>query len=134
MTCTFTNTKRGHILVDKVTVPAGDPQLFDFEASWVNVTGTHFQLAHASALHDSGALVPASTYSVSETVPPGWDLTSATCSDGSPITAIDLDAGETVTCTFTNTKRGHILVDKVTVPAGYRAFDLRSQLGERHGH
>jgi hypothetical protein len=114
VTCTFTNTKRGQIIVDKVTVPAGDTQLFTFNPSW---SETDFQLADATPPHNSGYLVPG-TYSVAETVPTGWDLTSAVCSDGSPITAIDLAAGETVTCTFTNTKRGQIIVDKVTVPAG----------------
>ena len=32
--------------------------------------------------------------------------TSATCDDGSPVSNIDVAAGETVTCTFTNRKRG----------------------------
>ena len=113
ITCTFTNVKRGAIIVDKVTVPAGDPQLFTFDSSWT----ADFQLADATAPHNSGGLVPG-TYNVSETVPEGWDLTSALCSDGSLISSINLAAGETVTCTFTNTKRGHIIVDKVTVPAG----------------
>jgi uncharacterized repeat protein (TIGR01451 family) len=113
VTCIFTNTQRGHIIVDKVTNPTGDPQLFTFTPSW----GANFQLADASALHDSGALVPA-TYSVSEAVPAGWDLTSATCSDQSPVNAISLQPGETVTCTFTNTKRGTIIVEKQTSPDG----------------
>jgi hypothetical protein len=55
---------------------------------------------------------------VAETAVSGWDLTSATCSDGSPITAIVVSAGETVTCTFTNTKRGRIEVEKQTLPDG----------------
>ena len=59
------------------------------------------------------------TYSVAETVPAGWDLTSAICDrrrdPGTPSTSAP---GETVTCTFTNTKRGHIIVDKVTLPGG----------------
>ncbi len=43
------------------------------------------------------------SYSVAELTPPdGWVLAGASCSDGSPITAISLQAGETVTCTFTN--------------------------------
>ena len=50
--------------------------------------------------------VPVGTYSVSETVPAGWDQTSATCNDGSPVSAINIGAGENVTCTFTNQKRG----------------------------
>ena len=42
----------------------------------------------------------------SETVPGGWDQTSATCGDGSPVSNIDVAPGETVTCTFANRKRG----------------------------
>src|SRR6185295_17679684 len=115
VTCTFTNTKRGHILVDKVTVPGGDPTLFTFTPSYNG--GQTFQLADASPVNDSGAIVPG-TYSVAETVPAGWDLTDTVCSDGSSSSAIDLAAGETVTCTFTNTKRGKIIIDKVTDPDG----------------
>ena len=47
------------------------------------------------------------------TAPAGWDLTSATCDDGSPMTNISVCAGETVTCTFTNRKRGQINIHKV---------------------
>src|SRR4029434_9736441 len=64
----------------------------------------------------------AGNYSVSETVPAGWDLTSAVCvssiGDTETPASLELDVGETITCTFTNTKRGHIVVDKVTVPSG----------------
>jgi uncharacterized repeat protein (TIGR01451 family) len=113
VTCTFTNSKRGHIIVDKVTNPSGDPQSFSFDAGGY----ADFSLTDAAVPNDSGELV-AGIYSVSETVPAGWDLTSATCSDGSPVSAIDLAAGETVTCTFTNTKRGTIIVEKQTSPDG----------------
>jgi hypothetical protein len=59
------------------------------------------------------------TYSVSETVPAGWELKSATCSDGSDPGSIDLQAGETVTCTFENSiQRGNIVVVKRTDPIG----------------
>jgi hypothetical protein len=37
-------------------------------------------------------------------IPDGWKLTGVTCSDGSQPDAIDLSAGETVTCTFNNTE------------------------------
>ena len=46
---------------------------------------------------------------------PAGIQTSATCSDGSPVTAISLQPGETVTCTFTNTKQGNVIVKKVMV-------------------
>ncbi len=112
VTCTFENTKRGYIIVDKVTDPAQDPQMFDFNADYADP----FSLADETDPHMSGALVPGD-YSVSESVPEGWDLTSATCDDGSDPVSISLQAGETVTCTFENTKRGYIIVDKVTNPA-----------------
>ena len=66
---------------------------------------------------------------MSETVPTGWDLTSATCDDGSDPASIGLAAGETVTCTFNNQKDAVIIVDKVTDPtADPQLFDLRPQL------
>jgi hypothetical protein len=47
------------------------------------------------------------TYNVWEgALPDGWSLTSASCSDGSSPTLIELGAGENVTCTFTNTMSG----------------------------
>jgi len=111
--CTFTNTKRGAIIVEKQTNPNGDPQVFGFNASY-NPNG--FSLSDGQS-NDSGALAPG-TYSVSETVPAGWDLESATCSDGSQPGSIGLAAGETVTCVFTNEKDAVIIVEKQTNPNG----------------
>ena len=96
----------GTIVVDKVTIPSGDSQSFDFSTTGTGYNG--FSLTDA-ATPNSQSLVPG-TYAVSETVPSGWDLTSATCDDGSPVTNINVSAGETVTCIFTNTKRGHIII------------------------
>ena len=63
----------------------------------------------------------------------GWDLTNLVCADpdngttmnlGTRTATIDLDPGESITCTFTNTQRGHIIVAKQTNPdtgrAGFR--------------
>jgi uncharacterized repeat protein (TIGR01451 family) len=110
VTCTYTNTKRGKIIVEKQTLPDGDPQLFTFSRSY----GADFQLSDGQT-NDSGFTLTPGTYSVSETVPAGWDQTGATCSDGSSPGSIGLSAGETVTCTFTNTKRGALVVYKQVV-------------------
>ena len=116
--CTFTNAKLAKIVVDKVTVPANDPQSFSFSLTGgPDSVNQSFGLTHAATPHDSGS-VKAGTYSVVETVPSGWSLTSAVCSDGSAANAIALDAGETVTCTFTNTKQSKIVVEKQTTPDG----------------
>src|SRR5574337_1833586 len=77
--------------------------------------GASFSLKNGGT-NDSGALVPGS-YSVSEAALSGWDLTSASCDNGNAPASITLGAGQTVTCTFTNTQRGHILVKKATNPS-----------------
>jgi uncharacterized repeat protein (TIGR01451 family) len=109
VTCTFTNTKRGQIVVEKQTNPDGDPQLFTFAPSY----GSNFQLSDGQT--NTSAFLTPGTYSVSETVPGGWDQTGATCDDGSSPGSIGLSAGETVKCTFTNTKRGALVVIKHVV-------------------
>src|SRR5207244_3315107 len=51
-------------------------------------------------------VAPGTGYSVTETVPSGWDQTSATCDNGSSPSNISVSTGQTVTCNFTNRKRG----------------------------
>ena len=98
------------ITVVKATVPDPDPtdSSFAFETDYSD----DFSLKNGESA-DSGDLSPG-TYSVAETViPEDWELTTATCDDGSDPAAIDLGANEHVTCTFTNTlKTGAILIHK----------------------
>ena len=67
-------------------------------------------------------------YTVTEGAVGGWDLTGLVCDDGSPVdlgtrtASIHVDAHESVTCTYTNTKRGKIIIEKQTNPDG--AFGL----------
>jgi hypothetical protein len=131
VTCTFVNTQRGRIYVDKVTDPSGDPRSFDFSLTGPNDVSQSFSLTDQSALHNSGLLL-AGTYDVTESTPEGWDLSGASCDNGDPADEVVLDAGETVTCTFTNSKRGSIVIDKVTQPAGDGqefSFDLTGPNG-----
>src|SRR5206468_318296 len=83
----------------------------------------------------NGQTLSPGAYSVSEAVPAGWDLTGLSCASslgtstftstappaawpGTATASITLAANDTVTCTFTDTKRGQIVVDKVTSPSG----------------
>src|ERR671923_55349 len=101
--CTFTDRKKGTIIVKKVTDPSPDPSntSFPFTAGG-GLSPTSFSL-HNGDQQTFSNLTPGSGYNVSETVPTGWNLTSATCDDGSPVSNIDVSVGETVTCTFTDT-------------------------------
>ncbi len=110
VTCTFANTARGTIVVTKrVFCPSGCwlPYTFDFYGDASGTIGNG-----ESIVVDN--LVPG-TYTSSERSDAGpwewpWD-TSICCDDDNstadvwaPTATFHLDAGETVTCTFTNTR------------------------------
>jgi len=99
----------GNIVIVKNTV--GGDGTFSFTG---DLGSFQITTSSGSGTSNFNGIVPG-TYSVSETVLPGWDLTSATCSDGSPVSAISLQPGETVTCTFANSKRPILTVTKIVV-------------------
>ena len=117
-TCTITNTKQGKIIVEKQTNPNGATGNFTF-------TG-----AAAGTISDNGTievnnLSPGTYYSTEGDPTPGFDLTSIVCDDSGSATpssgslttrkaTFKLDPGETVKCTFTNTQRGMVVVNKTT--------------------
>ena len=132
ITCVFTNTKHASLTVVKVTDPASDPQDFDFDLTGSGVP------ADLDLDTDAGnATLPSQqtfdltaaqlgAYSVTESAVAGWTLTELACTgagaDSSTSLAnraatLDIDAGETVVCTFTNTKHASLTVVKVTDPA-----------------
>ena len=103
---TFTNAKRGSIVVDKVASPGGSVQEFEFKPSY----GEPFKLSDASDPKDSGPLLPG-TYSIIETAVPDWDLTEITVKGIESEPVVDLvtgtisfylASGETASVTYTN--------------------------------
>jgi Prealbumin-like fold domain len=125
--CTYTNRAQGAIIVKKIT---DDGQgAFDFTSDTLDPDA--FTLTTTGPGEDGsdsrtfGGIAPG-TYDVAETVPAGWNLVSATCSDGSPVSAIVVSPNETVTCTFHNAReRGTIIVEKIT-DDGQGSFDYTS--------
>lgn len=129
VTCTFVDIQRGSITVEKTTQPPQmNGQLFDFGGA-----------LGAFSLGDGGSttvmnLVPG-TYDVTETVPMGWLLTGIVCDDtnstfdlGTATASIVLDAGESVTCTFTNSLPGTLVIRKDAIPDDPQDFDFESGL------
>ncbi|MFY9588172.1 MAG: hypothetical protein WAT66_12030, partial [Actinomycetota bacterium] len=132
--CTFTNTRNtGTIIVKKETLPDGNTtDSFTFDPSW---SATNFSLKDGGS-NNSGTL-PTGTYSVSEvSAPSGWDLLSATCTgddDGTSPSSIVLDAGETVTCTFTNEAPPSITVLKSNDANGNTVYTDSESINEPGG-
>jgi hypothetical protein len=123
---TVTNTiiPLGRIVVKKVAVPdAGEPK-FNFLSNFTIPEG--FTLK-SGEVKESPYLLAGDTYWVSEETPDGWSLASATCSDGSPISAISLQPGEVVTCTFTNVKESDVTDTSFCQlpPSGFRLIYLQ---------
>ncbi|MBK9605030.1 MAG: DUF3494 domain-containing protein [Betaproteobacteria bacterium] len=130
VTCTFTNTLlppiqgQGSITIIKNTIGGDGTFNFSGAQSFPILTsgGTG---SNATAF----ASVAPGTYNVTETVPAGWSLTGLTCSNGSTVTLatatanIAVAADEAVTCTFTNTRQGAIIIVKNTI-GGEGTFDF----------
>jgi CSLREA domain-containing protein len=118
VTCTYTNRKRGRVVVQKSAV--GGDGTFSYTGGLGSFTITTSG-GTGSQVFDN--VVPG-VYAVTEGAPPaGWDFVGVACvdPDGGTTTSgatanIDVDPGETVTCTYTNRKRGRIAVRKITDP------------------
>ena len=86
--CTFTDTARGAIKLVKNTV--GGDGVFAFTNTGATGLATSLTTVGGTANDTSDPLAPGNTYAVGETVPSGWDLTSAVCklADGTTTTVV----------------------------------------------
>lgn len=127
ITCTYTNSEWGVLVVDKVTVPEGSDQAFEFEWAPAGDSTTEFSLADETDAYSTGTVAPGD-YVVSEVGDvEGWLLSGLVCTDTAgddtaPVVdgetaTVHVGLGETVTCTFTNAQRGPLEFDKA-VAAG----------------
>ncbi|MGX5695747.1 prealbumin-like fold domain-containing protein [Agromyces soli] len=126
--CTFTNRQDGKIIVNKTVVGTTAPMTFDYTGTWLG--GDHkFTIDTTNGLGTrTFENVTPGQYTLTEVVGEGYDATNLICKDSTagttsttalPIATINLDPGETVECTYTNTLRATLTVDKETVPNEY---------------
>jgi hypothetical protein len=135
--CTFTNTRNtGTIEVKKVLSPSSDPGRFDLlidgttKASNVGNGGTTGAITVVTGGHSvsesaySGTSLSdyATTYSWSRN---GGTLTTGSGTSVSSITVYD---GDTIVCTFTNERKGTIVIEKATEPSGGAGFDFTDDI------
>ena len=129
--CTYTNVRKATIVINKVTAPASDPQDFAFTTTGSGLSSFTLDTDAGDGTYSNtqtfSNIAPGS-YTVTETGVSGWDLTNLVCTDptsnssvniGTGVATINVAAGETVSCTYTNTKEGSITITKVTVPSSH---------------
>ncbi len=134
-TIVFGNQKLAKIIIEKQTLPDENPQLFEFNPSW---SRSNFRLKD-NQTYESGWLT-SGTYYVDELNTSGWKLSDLSCDDSNSgvdpsdhsQAKINLEAGETVHCTFTNTKLGSITIKKETLPN--HSLDIFSYTGTLGTH
>ena len=154
LVCVIRNVERATVTIVKEVVGGDDDKLFEFTPN-AALTGASepdpalvdgkFELEDGGSQR-FGRVVPddGGSYKVTETAEPGYRLTAIECDDDdstdessvdglAPLTAtINVDAGEDVTCTFTNTRNAAIEIEKVNVggaPADEFEFDPSADLG-----
>jgi hypothetical protein len=93
-------TEAGTIVIEKATIPDGEPTTFTFGGALAGAIADGQQL--------SASVAPGS-YSASEVVPAGWSLLDIECDDGDSVGDVEdatamfqVAPAETVTCVFTN--------------------------------
>jgi hypothetical protein len=125
-TCTLTNTRKAYLTVNKACSPTGDPGKFNLRVDGVT-KGTDVACGGTTG---TVGVFPG-THTVSETAGTGTSLSNYTSSIGGACNtsgAVTLAAGETKTCTITNTRvaTGTLTVNKVCSPTSDPGkFNLR---------
>jgi hypothetical protein len=134
ITCTFNNAQLATVVLVKRT----DPPL-DIAFDFLNDLGIVLpEISIPANVAVPIPFVPAGTYVITETVPDGWEITGLECvkdgqqdgwsRDGNAVT-IDVDPGETITCTFDNAMLGTVILEKRTVPPVEVSFDFLGDFG-----
>ncbi|HEV2198429.1 MAG TPA: hypothetical protein VGR73_01310 [Bryobacteraceae bacterium] len=151
VTCDYTNTKQASIVIRKKTL--GDVGTFSYTTNLTGgspsvVTAGSFSITTADQTNfvaetfsNVTAVVAGTAYTVTETLPGTWNLTSLSCGvtggngsagvqDGvNPLKAdITIKPGDTVTCDYTNTLKTATIVIKKTTVGGNGTFTYATTL------
>ncbi|MDO8617179.1 MAG: hypothetical protein Q7T33_15830, partial [Dehalococcoidia bacterium] len=124
VSCTFTNTRDGTITIIKDAVP-NDGQDFSFSGTCFTAFSLDDDTDGTLSNTKSAGHAPATCTVIEDAPAAGWALTNLVCTDptsnstvniGTRTATIALAAGESVSCTFTNTRDGTITIIKDAVP------------------
>ena len=133
ITITFNNGGNSTIKIEKVTIPENDNVDFLFASNIPFEAAQSFSLIGGEDIDFIN--VPPGTFVVQEQFENGYTLTGLVCDDeGSSVNlatrsaTIDVDPNENITCTFTNSQNGTIIIEKLTVPEGGTGFGFTEDI------
>lgn len=126
-TANDTDVQSGSITIVKDALP-DDAQDFAFVTTGLGLSDFSLDDDADAALPNTRTFIglAAGSYSVAETAVAGWTLTGLICADpdsgttvnlGTGVATIDLDAGENINCTYTNSKQAIVRLQK-SLPGG----------------
>jgi len=114
-----TTPTTGTLTIVKNTVGGTDGDSFDFDIGFTGGPNAGApNIVTASGTGTTAALdVAPGIYSVKETIPADWKITSASCGGGTfdtidNVTGLVIGAGDNVVCTFENTKDAKLIITK----------------------
>jgi uncharacterized repeat protein (TIGR01451 family) len=139
-TCLFTNTLNASLDIEKLSV--GGTATFDFIGTGTGVPPAFSRDTTVSNPTTSAPFAfdgfQLGSKTVTETVPAGWTLTNIVCTGdttgvlvgadadfdpGDTSVSVPIDAGDDVSCTFTNTQNASLDIEKLSV-GGTSIFDF----------
>ena len=128
--CTYTNTKQSSVKIVKNTT--GGDGTFTFTGSLIGADAAFGSITTNGGTGFVQKTLAAGSYTITEGITAGFDFAHLQCSGdnngsvntGTRTATINLDAGENVVCTYSNTRqKGAIVVKKVTI-GGDGTFDF----------
>ncbi len=124
--CTFYNEALGTIIIEKKLTIDGQPSTaFDFSEDSGLLSPFMLTVTGTTADTKTFSNIAVGTYEITEAAETGFQLTDISCSGGSSTSTagstatINLKAGETVTCTFTNEPIADLKIVKEISGSGY---------------
>lgn len=141
VTCTFDNLQLATLILQKEVLPSSDDTKFTFTGDFSTATSDP---EDTEGLGDGDSMMiyamPGEVYTATEEAVAGWDVNEISCEDPTDDSNGSLasstayfvpEAGEQITCTFTNEKRGSLTVTKIADPdEGWFTFMLTLIGGE----
>jgi hypothetical protein len=126
VTCTFSTERVGRVEIEQQTLPDGTAESLDFDAAaFPGSADDSFSLADGQV---KSVAVTSGRYPVKRVTRPGFSLSAIACDNASPVSVsertgyVDVEPGEVVRCTFTDSKHASLQIVQDSAPDDAQDF------------